>query len=174
MGKNTGVSCAERQRRKGVAKKPSGDLREGLHDVGIRKASAYAPPVSQMFSIHCIPLLMRMVLNYCEISVVDGSNALACGETGRRFTIIVVGKYHLKRYYHFFKNPLVHFLVVDHPRDEDSANQKVMVRIKSGTRVYLVTGDTKQDPIMDGASHLGKRGGKVVVFSRHPNTHIVP
>jgi hypothetical protein len=163
------LSCAERQRRKGGAKRPTGDLRDALHDVGISKDKGY-PHASRVFSIHATTTLMRMALSYRDISVVDGSNALARGERGNRFTIVVVGKCHLNRYRHLFGHQLVHFLVVNHPRDEDPAIQQVLMRIKSGTRVYLVTGDTKQDPIMDGALHLGQRGGKVVVFTRHPNT----
>lgn len=164
-----GLSCVERQRRKGGPKRPIGDLRDGLHKAGISKGDVH-PHATQQFQIRALNILLRIALSHTEISVVDGSNALARGERGNRFTIIVVGKCHLNRYRHLFGHPMVHFLVVDHPRDEDPAIQQVLMRIKSGTRVYLVTGDTKQDPIMDGALHLGQRGGKVVVFTRHPNT----
>lgn len=169
MGKK-GPSCAERQRRMGGPKRPVGDIRNGLHDAGISKGNVHAPHPSQVFSLNTVQHLARMALSHHEISIVDGSNALARGEGGKRFTIIVVGEVHMGRYCHLFGHPLVYFLVVKHPRDEDPAIQEILIRIKSGMHVFLVTGDTKEDPIMNGALNLARRGGRVVVFSRHPNT----
>jgi hypothetical protein len=159
-------SCANQRGKNGTNRQPL-DLRTSLN--GISKTTNPYPNPSQMFTLCKITFLMRLMISFAEIMVVDGSNALAKGEKGTRVTIIVVGKRNLNRYRHLFGNPKVFFLLVDHPRDEDSAIQQVLTRIKTGTKVWLVSGDTKPDPIMDGVLNVAGRGAHIIVFSRHGN-----
>jgi hypothetical protein len=159
-------SCAKQRRNNGTNQQPH-DLRTLLK--GITKTTNSSPNPSQVFTLCTIILLMRLMIAFPEIMVVDGSNALAKGEKGKHVTIVVVGRRNLNRYRHLFGNPNVFFLIVDHPRDEDSAIQQVLTRIKTGTKVWLVSGDTKPDPIMDGVLHVAERGARIIVFSRHGN-----
>ena len=165
------ISCAKQQRRKNSTNRQTPDLRTSLN--GISKTTNPSPNPSpnpsQMFTLCTITLLMRLMIAFAEIMVVDGSNALAKGEKGNHVTIVVVGKSSINRYRHLFSNPMVFFLLVDHPRDEDSAIQQVLTRIKAGTDVWLVSGDTKPDPIMLGVLNVAGRGANVNVFSRHCN-----
>jgi hypothetical protein len=164
------ISCDD-QRRKNGTNRQTPDLRTSLN--GISKTTNPSPNPfpnpSQMFTLCTITLLMRLMIAFAEIMVVDGSNALAKGETGNHVTIVVVGRRNLNRYRHLFGNPKVFFLLVDHPRDEDSAIQQVLTRIKAGTKVWIVSGDTKPDPIMLGVLNVAGRGANVNVFSRHCN-----
>lgn len=171
------LSCKDIQHRRGGVKRPHGDLRHSLG--GIQKPSSvpnYSQVFnlannSQVFNLTDITLLLRVLIACQEITVVDGSNASAKREHGtRRTTVVVVGGMHLNRYKHLFDNPGVYFLVVPLPKDEDAAIQTLLQGIKTGKKVYLVTGDTKPDPIMVGALNAAKRGVNVVVFSRHRNT----
>ena len=161
------ISCAKQQRRKNGTNQQTPDLRTSLN--GISKTTNPSPNPSQIFTLCTITLLMRLMIAFAEIMVVDGSNALAKGETGNHVTIVVVGRRNLNRYRHLFGNPKVFFLLVDHPRDEDSAIQQVLTRIKAGTKVWIVSGDTKPDPIMLGVLNVAGRGANVNVFSRHYN-----
>jgi hypothetical protein len=161
------LSCKDIQHRKGGVKRPHGDLRHSLG--GIQKPNSL-PNNSRVFNLTDITLLLRLLIACQEITVVDGSNASAKREHGtKRTTVVVVGKMHLRRYDHLFENPGVYFLVVPLPKDEDAAIQTLLQGIKTGKTVYLVTGDTKPDPIMYGALDAAKRGVNVIVFSRHQN-----
>jgi hypothetical protein len=156
--------CGEIQRRRGGAKKPNGDKRGGIEKVVLR------PFKSQIFAPRAINLLLRSLIGHGEVSVVDGSNAQSSAELGNRVTVIVVARCVLNCYRHLFGNLNVRFLVVNHPRDEDPAIHDVLRRIKTGTIIWLVTGDTKPDPIMNGAQNAADRGCRVHIFTRHHNT----
>lgn len=158
------LSCAEIQRRRGGAKKHSGVIPRGIGKVVSR------PLESQLFTLETVRPMMREVIGKREVFVVDGSNAQPSAERGNRATVVVVAQCVLYRYCHLFGNPNVRFLVVDHPRDEDPAICEVLRGIKTGTTVWVVTGDTKRGPIMVGAQNVMDRGCHVHFFTRHHNT----
>ncbi len=157
------LSCAEVQRRRGGPKKHSGVICGGIGKVVSR------PLESQLFTLKTVRLMMRGVIGQCEVGIVDGSNAQPSAEKGNRAMIVVVARCALYRYRHLFGNPKVNFLVVDHPRDEDPAICEVLKLVKTGTTVWVVTGDTKPDPIMAGAQNAADRGCHVHLFTRHHN-----
>jgi hypothetical protein len=115
-------------------------------------------------------VLVRMLIQSDELIVVDGSNAQPRGEKGNRVTVVVASRCVLHRYSHLFGHPSAYFLVVDCPKYEDLAICDVLMRVKTGKTVWVVTGDTKPDPIMVGALNAANRGCHVHVFTRHHNT----
>jgi hypothetical protein len=177
MGKNTGISCAERQRRKGgakrpkggVAKRPMGDLRHEL-DLDKDRHMPITPPAWQVFYHGKEFIMLVNMLNKCKVaSIIDGSNQPPPIKRPTRVTVIIVSPTSVVRWASWFSRPDVFFFMVENPKEEDPAIGDLL-RCLRNVKVYVHTGDTKEGEITIGAKNAAINGCNVVFFSKADNS----
>jgi len=180
-----GISCVE-QRRKGVTKRPKGDLRHELDKdrhkqivttpppatatTATATTMPKTPPLWQTF-IHGIGLIMlvNMLIKCKEASIIDGSNQPPPIKPPTRVTVIVVSPTSVVRWASWFSRPDVFFFMVENPKEEDPAIGDIL-RCLRDVKVYVHTGDTKEGEITIGAKNAAINGCNVVFFSKADNS----
>jgi hypothetical protein len=186
MGKNYGLSCAEKQRRKGGPKRPVGDLRQGLQDAGIgigghkrpagdlrtelNKCAHTGPPIWQMFAPGYDFICLLNALHWCQtVSIIDGSNQPEPSGSPNRVTVIVASPTSVGRWKRWYGCNKVFFIMVPNPQAEDPAIGMVL-QLLHGVKVYVHTGDTKEGEITLGGGAAVANGCNVTYFSKARNS----
>ena len=186
MGKNQGLSCAERQRRKGGPKRPVGDLRDSLRDAGIGKSGPKRPdgdlrdvlnkcahnwpPKWQTFAYGIEFIDLINALHKCEtVSIIDGSNQPEPSGYPKRVTVVVASPTSIGRWTVWYGRNDVFFIMVPNPKAEDPTIGMVL-QLLHGVNVYVHTGDTKEGEITLGGGAAVANGCNVIYFSKAHNS----